>query len=372
MVRVSGHAYPWDVVGDVGFPARVGAAGITEVTLAAAYHSTRAATPLHPGHQVVEARDAALYRPVRQAVWGARRLRPVPADWVPADDPFGVAAEALRRAGLGVVAWVVLPHNTRLGREFPELAVVNCVGDRYPYALCPAQEEVREYAATLAVEAVAGVAVDGVSLEACGQLGIEHNSHHEKTAGVWSATASRALSVCCCVACRAGWTERGLVAEEVLAALRQAVHRDVELPGELAGELLGVRHRGTDLLRGEVLAALRAVAPGVPVTVHADPDPWATGASPGLTSAAAAGETGLLVPAWPTGPASAAGVAVAGRGGAPVDAYVTVLPPAEPADLPGHVERLVAAGVRGLNLYHLGLAGRERQELLAGLVEALQ
>src|SRR5207244_7408314 len=127
-----------------------------------------------------------------------------------------------------VPAWIVLTPPTRLGSAFPELAVTNCHGDRYPYALCPAHPEVREYAATLAAEAVAGVAVDGVSLEACGQLGLAHNSHHEKTEGAWTPEESRLLSVCCCSACRSAWAARGLDHTEVVHAL---------CTGELSDEL---------------------------------------------------------------------------------------------------------------------------------------
>jgi hypothetical protein len=47
-----------------------------------------------------------------------------------------------------------------------------------------------------------------------------------------------------------------------------------------------------------------------------------------------------------------------------VDAYVTVLPPAEPADLPDHARRLHKAGATGVSLYHLGLAPRWRHPLL--------
>ena len=43
--------------------------GIGEVSLAATYHGTRAATPLHPAHRLVEAPHAALYRPVRESAW---------------------------------------------------------------------------------------------------------------------------------------------------------------------------------------------------------------------------------------------------------------------------------------------------------------
>jgi hypothetical protein len=56
--------------------------------------------------------------------------------------------------------------------------------------------------------------------------------------------------------------------------------------------------------------------------------------------------------------------------GLPVDAYVTLLPPTQPSDLPGHVRRLKEAGASRLSLYHLGLAPAWRQELFATLAEA--
>ena len=224
---VSGHAYPWDVLGDPGFPDRAPA----RVTLAAAYHSTRAATPLHPAHRIVDARWAALYRPVRPEAWKGQDLRPLEPEWTTSGDAFGDAAALLKRAGHQVNAWIVLTHNTRLGRRRPDVAVVNCFGEAYPYALCPAHAEVRDYAATLAAEAVLGTDLDGVSLEACGQMGVNHLGHHEKTDGAWSAETARLLSICCCPACRRAWTEEGLDPAEVLAALRAGASPRDDSPG---------------------------------------------------------------------------------------------------------------------------------------------
>jgi hypothetical protein len=140
-----------------------------------------------------------------------------------------------------------------------------------------------------------------------------------------------------------------------------------EVPDELLALVLAHRQAGTDLLRAQVLEALRAEVPGVPVTLHAHSDPWATGACPGLTPTAAADVDALLVPAWPTTEASAELIRRAAATGAPIDAYVTVLHPAEPDRLVPHVRRLAAAGATRLSLYHLGLAPRRRQDLFAVL-----
>jgi len=356
-MRLTGHAYPWDVLGDPGFVDRI-APELTTVALAAAYHSVRAATPLHPKHQLVNASYAAFYRPVRESVWRGRRLRPLGPTWLSTSDSFGEAATLLRGAGLRVSAWVVLTHNTRLGTAFPDVAVVNCFGDRYPYALCPARAEVREYAATLAAEAAEGA--DEVSLEACGQLGLTHLSHHEKTDNAWTAEAVRWLSVCCCDACQRGWADRGLDRSWVLSTLREAVRTSSEVP--FADELLAVRQESPDLLRAEVLAGL-----SVPVILHAHPDPWVTGASPGLTPTTGPDVSALVVPAWPTDSAPVVEAAVAT--GRPVDAYVTVLQTDE--GLPDHARRLVEVGATGLAFYHLGLAPSWRQPLITEMIRAV-
>jgi hypothetical protein len=128
-----------------------------------------------------------------------------------------------------------------------------------------------------------------------------------------------------------------------------------------ADDLLAVRQAATDLLRAEVLGRLP-----VPVTLHAHPDPWVTGASPGLTPTTGADVAGLVVPAWPTDSAPVVAAAVAS--GRPVDAYVTVLRQEE--GLADHARRLVEAGATGLAIYHLGLAPSRRQPLIGAMIRA--
>ncbi|MEV0188228.1 hypothetical protein AB0I39_06790 [Kitasatospora purpeofusca] len=366
--HVSVHAYPWDVLGDPGFADRARATGADAVTLALSYHSTRAATPHHPRRRFVDARHAALHRPVRSRAWEGRRLVPRGADWLPGEDPGRAAVAALAGAGLPVTAWIVLAHNSRLGRLHPDLTVVNCFGEHYPYALCPSRPEVRDHCATLAAEALHDLpagAVGGVSLESAGQLGAVHAGCHEKTDAAYGPTALRALSVCCCEDCRAGWRAAGTDPELVVGELRRSAATGAAPPAGIEEVLLAVRHAATDALRGGALAAVRAALPGVPVTLHAHPDPWATGPSPGLTAAAAEEVDAVLVPCWPTGPESAELVRRTALRHPVVDAYVTLLAPTDPALLTGHVRRLRAAGASRLSLYHLGLLPADRLPLAA-------
>ncbi|MGH3659041.1 MAG: hypothetical protein ACRDUA_20510, partial [Micromonosporaceae bacterium] len=75
------------------------------------------------------------------------------------------------------------------------------------------------------------------------------------------------------------------------------------------------------------------------------------------------------VPDWPTTSDSVDGVAAAAKSGTATEAYVTVLPPADPDQVTDHARRLLAAGASGLGLYHLGLAPRWRQRAIAQIVE---
>jgi hypothetical protein len=137
MKRSVGYAYPWDYVGDPAAAPRAADLGLDGVAVAASYHATRAATPQHPDRRVFEAELAACYVPVREEAWRGHRLVPTTPRWDPDGESFVNAHRQLAAHGLQVEAWIVLTHNSTLGRAHPDLVVRNAFGDVYPYALCP-------------------------------------------------------------------------------------------------------------------------------------------------------------------------------------------------------------------------------------------
>jgi hypothetical protein len=362
-VKVTGYAYPWDVL-EAGFAARARDLGVDEVAVALSYHSARAATPWSASHTAVVARHAAFYRPVRSGAWGS--LRPSTPDWVSSEDSGGDAVRLLNEAGIPAAAWIVLTHNSQLGYEHPDVVVRNCFGEAYPWALCPSQPAVREYAATLTAEAVAGLELSSVILEACGPLGAVHQHQHEKTDGVWAPAVARLLSICCCEACASSWD---LDAETVRAQLVEEVRRLVatgdlgvsgdRLPPELTQLLLRTRQKATDELRAAVLTQLPA---GTRVVLHGALDPWVTGALPGLTPSAADDVDAVVLFGW--APATGADAVAAAREALPervaIGSYITAVAAAPVPDIAGYVGELAKAGAAELHLYHLGLAGPGR------------
>ncbi|MEU0536400.1 hypothetical protein [Amycolatopsis tolypomycina] len=362
-MKVTGYAYPWDVL-EAGFVPRVQALGVDEVAVALSYHSARAATPWSASTTAVVARHAAFYRPVLPAAWGA--LRPSTPDWVISEDSGGDAVRLLNEAGVPAAAWIVLTHNSQLGYEHPDVVVRNCFGEAYPWALCPSQPAVHEYAAAVTAEAVAGLELSSVILEACGPLGAVHQHQHEKTDGVWAPAVARLLSICCCDACAAAWD---VDADTVRAQLANEVRRLIAtgdlgvtadgLPPSLTSMLLRVRQVATDALRAAVLATL---PPGTRVVLHGALDPWVTGALPGLTPSAPDDVDAVVLFGW--APATGAEAVAAARDALPervaIASYITAVAAAPVPDIAGYVGELAKAGAAELHLYHLGLAGPGR------------
>ncbi|GAA1708662.1 hypothetical protein GCM10009765_67770 [Fodinicola feengrottensis] len=326
------------------------------------------------------ASTAALYRPTRERVWRNRRLRPARATWTGHEDSAGAAIRALAGGDFGVDAWIVLTHNSQLGESAPDLSVTNCFDEPYQWALCPSHPEVVDYAATLAAESVHELEVDGAILEACGQYGAVHQCRHEKTDAIWSPAVARLLSVCCCAGCAVSWRADGLEPTAVRLLLREEILRLIatgdlggttdELPTELTAMLLRKRHESVDRLRQAVIGALPS---GLRLTLHADPDPWTTGALVGLTPTSAADVDAVVVPAWQPGERSLDAVRRA-RAAVPdngvVGAYVTAVAAARMPDIASYVDSLGAAGAGELHLYHLGLAGPARWADLRSAVAA--
>jgi hypothetical protein len=370
---VTGYAYPWDVTADPGFADRAAALGVDEIAVATSYHTARAATPWLTGRSSVLAAHAAFYRPVREAAWEGQQLRPAEPGWVTSADSAGDAVRSARESGFRTALWVVLTHNTLLGTASPVSSAVDCFGQPHPWALCPAREEVRDYAATIAAESVRDLDPDSVILESCGPMGAVHQHMHEKTDGVWSPAVARLLSVCCCAACADNWRAIGLDPAETVGVLAERVRAIIDsgdlaiaddgLPSHIRDGVLLARQRATDALRHQVLAAIAEAGTAGRIVLHGSPDPWATGALPGLTPSAGDEVDSVVVQCWQPGTAALDTVR-ATRAHLPstvdVGAYVTAVAANPVADMAGYVRHLHTAGAAELHLYHLGLAGPGR------------
>ncbi|MGV9453309.1 hypothetical protein [Streptomyces sp. NPDC003635] len=378
-MKASAFVYPWDVNGDPAAPGRIAALGVRQVTLAAAYHSTRALTPRHPRHRIVTAEHAAVLYPADER-WQGRELSPYAAgDWAPGD-AYGEAADALAQAGLEVHTWVVLAHNSRLGAEHPDTSVVNAYGDRYPWAPCIAQPATRAYLTDLAAEAAVRPGARGTELESLGWYGLAHLHAHDKTGGVGLGEAGQYLmSLCFCPVCRQGYGAQGLDADELAALVRAAL--EPQWQGTAADEgwagvekLLGEdtatatrawRDETARTLQEAAVSAVRAAAPaGFQVLLHADPVPYHCGANAGVDPARVLSVAdGVVVPCT-GGPELLRPFADQGRGVLAANFTVVSGMGGSPGTLAADAARARDLGATELRLYHVGLASDRDLELV--------
>jgi hypothetical protein len=268
--------------------------GFAELALATSYHDGRWLTPWHPDGPVRFLEDGTThFRP--RADYG--RLVPEPSREVPANGPSPLerlCTEAAA-AGLAVRAWTVFTHNSRLGERHPECCVQNAFGNRYSYALCPAQPDVRQYTLAMVRDLAAHHGLRTIEFEALGQMGWKHSSHHDKASFAPSGLLDAALSACFCTACTSQLGALGRDAEGLKAAVRAFVQQhlrdgdamapakpSVDDPGWHA-PIVAARARTIAELAAHVVAA----TPNVARAVQVHPHPGFTGSQLALATAAA-------------------------------------------------------------------------------------
>ena len=272
-------AFAWDLA-DEGVDAVLGWAadsGLTALHLAGAYHAGWFIHPHNPRHRAYMPEDGCVYFHPSPHRYEVTILKPRVASVCGQTDWMRAAGERLDHHGLKLVSWTVCAHNTRLGLLHPECTVRNCFGDRYPHALCPANDEVRAYLCALCGDLANSLPLHAVQLESPGYMGLAHGHHHERDLTVLTPVERSLMDLCFCPACT-----RKAEAEQIeVARLRAGVrvlleaamaHAPERPPGhpqtppeaadalpELAG-YQAFRKEVEDTLLHEIKAALRPSA----------------------------------------------------------------------------------------------------------------
>ncbi len=201
--------------------------GLNACNLAFSYHGGRMLLPRNRRHKVYEQEQSALYFPATRARYENLRLQPRVAPQAELVERF---VKACVRAKFEVNAWTVLCHNDWLGMQSPECCIENAFGDKYTYALCPSNPDVRRYVTTLCTDIAAYPGVASLDLEALSFMGIEHQGLHDKRGIPLSPATAWLLSLCFCADCR---SHPGTSADEIAMSVRTSIEDYFEeLPEE--------------------------------------------------------------------------------------------------------------------------------------------
>jgi hypothetical protein len=390
MMESSLYCYAWDLAGDAGRENRplIDSLGLDAITLATSYHAGKFLRPNATASKVIFPEDGTVYfRPRNE--YGA--LRPLVAGITATEDVL----ESLIAGGrYRVYGWTVLLHNSRLGFEHPEVVVRNAWGDPYYYSLCPAREEVKEYAVTLCADLVRNYGLAGLVLETPGFLPFAHGYHHEFAQIPANPWMDILLGLCFCDACAAEARTSGIEVAALARRLRESVQaylsNPTNVPTDMAAHWLIADlvsdAEFTEFLRKRceiVTRLVRAIRQEMPqsaslAVIPSVQRPSAMAWSEGSDLAQLARHCGLELPIYEAAPGRALADLVDCRRRAGAKAAITViLRPGHPdmtskAQLEATISELAGQGVRGFSFYNFGLLRRHNLDWIRYATSSLR
>lgn len=198
-------AYPWSLA-ERGFDEALGELdrlGIDRINVAALSHSVRTLDP-RDGIRLQHYPGGCFFDPGQRSADGSS-IDP-PTNEVPGmADPLAETIDAAAAYDIGVNAWTVCLHNSRVAAEHPSNRPVDAFGNDLHHGLCPSNDAVRRYLVDV-VERLAEYDVERIDLESIGYPTALHGHGdrygHLKNFAVTSDAAVALLSQCFCEACR--------------------------------------------------------------------------------------------------------------------------------------------------------------------------
>jgi hypothetical protein len=235
-----------------------GRAGVSGVTLAAAYHQGRDIFPHNPARKVhfLEG-DSVFFRPDQQR-YRDLKLQPKVSKIAQESDALADLCRDTAARSMRARAWTVFLHNYTLGAGHPECACRNAFGDRHLTDLCPSNPDVRAYVRALSGD-IAAKGVSTVVAESLHFHALEHGFHHERYFIELGAFGRHLLGLCFCEHCMEAARGHGVEVER----LREEVRRELERrfsadPGPEAPDL--VKEQVGEFAGGELAAYIETRA----------------------------------------------------------------------------------------------------------------
>jgi hypothetical protein len=231
------NLFSWDVASEGADEcvAAIARLGCNHVILSPNYHRARLFRPRVLGYYNRPV-DWCDFRPERALYEEANLLPPVNPD-DRCVDGCQQASAAAKAHGLKVILSVIGCHNTTIGLEHPELCVENAFGDRYAFALSPAQPRVRSFLSSLVRDLCRQYRPEGILLDSFAYLDAVHREHHELMFVSPGAFGKYLLSLCFCPDSCERLRGAGIDPEALRRQVKALVHTAVaQTPGPRSPE----------------------------------------------------------------------------------------------------------------------------------------
>jgi hypothetical protein len=108
------------------------------------YHGYRMVMPRHP-RQIYQLEAGMTFYPSDQSFYKDCKIKQVSTQDFAGRDLFQEASKAAEKAGISLSAWITCFANSRVARDFPEVAMQNLYGSRDRLFLCFNNPEVQKY-----------------------------------------------------------------------------------------------------------------------------------------------------------------------------------------------------------------------------------
>jgi hypothetical protein len=226
------RCFAWDLAdaGAENVIAELRENGIDGLHLALAYHGGRFYCPHNPKHAVVHAPEGVVYFKPEPDHYESLRPRVHP------EYGSGALAAEVRELcheyGMTYIGWAPLFNNMALSTWHPEATCLNVLGDRLDGALCPANPEVRAYAAGLVRDLAHEVGVDAIELEDFAYPALENHAGAEWRGIEIGPSLSFLLGLCFCPHCRKRAEEANLEVDDLKRRLERMIRHG--LTGDLS------------------------------------------------------------------------------------------------------------------------------------------
>lgn len=231
------NLFPWDVADEGAAPCLDAIAGLgcNTVILSPNYHRARLFRPRATGYYNRPV-DWCDFRPDHALYAEPGLLPPVNPD-ARCVEGCRQAVDAARARGLDVIVSVIGCHNTTIGLAHPELCVENAFGDRYAFALSPAEPRVRDFLGSLVRDLCRQYRPDALLLDSFAFLDAVHREHHELMFVSPGAFGKYLLSLCfgpaSCARLRAAGLDPAALRAQAAELIRRAV---TDTPGPRSPE----------------------------------------------------------------------------------------------------------------------------------------
>lgn len=224
------YTYAWDIadIGVTQFIDDMLNMGITDVTVATAYHAGKFIRPhaKNPPRVIFPEDGVTYFDPDLQRY---SEIQPQ----AHSDQTMRAVLPALLKDGrLKVHGWTVLLHNTRIGTEFPQYTVKNAFGDPYVYSLCPMQAAVFDYAVNLCKDFSHQHALHSIVLETPGWQPYSHGYHHEFAQVASNPWLDNMLGMCFCDACKSAAKDKGIAIDALQTRVQSNISNYLALPAD--------------------------------------------------------------------------------------------------------------------------------------------